>query len=148
MTELIGLNLVSKDVDEAFEEFSKIIPEISVFEGVSFEDIKKDFYLSHNYARNELRKLGWKHGDEIPTHEIPWNLFWYDYHKAFKNIPLNTCFEYITKYTAKKKNIPADEVTVKDLGWGTRVEIGLMLALRYSIPLHVVMSYLPEEDTI
>ena len=148
MTELIGLNLVSKDVDEAFEEFSKIIPEISVFEGVSFEDIKKDFYLSHNYARNELRKLGWKHGDEIPTHETPWELFWDDYCKAFKNIPLNTCFEYITKYISKKKNIPADELRVKDLGHPSIAGIHLMVTLRDSIPLHVVMSYLPEEDTI
>lgn len=145
------IDFISKDVDEAFEEWTKQpFWKAFVKHGLSLEDKKKDFYCQHNYYWNKLSKLGWKPGDEIPIdeiHRIAGKLF-DDYRKAFKNIPLNTCFEYITKYIAKKKNIPADELTVKDLGWGTSVSIGLMLALRYSIPLHVVMSYLPEEDTI
>ena len=143
---MIQFYFIHKDVDEAFEDFSKSLAwKRYVKEGLSLEDKKKDFYCQHNYFRKELSKLGWKPGDEIPINEfdkISLKLF-DDYRKAFENIPLNTCLEYL----AEKKNKPLDEFRVKDLDRFTPAGVGLMFALGDSIPLHVVMSYLPEEDT-
>lgn len=140
------IDFMSKDVDEAFEEWTKQpFWEDFVEHGLSLEDKKKDFYCQHNYYWNKLSKLGCKPGDEISAHEfdkIAYKLF-YDYRKAFENIPLNTCLEYL----AEEKNKPLDELRVKDLGHPSIAGIHLMVTLRDSIPLHVVMSYLPEEDT-
>ena len=141
------IDFISKDVDEAFEEWTKQpFWKAFVEHGLSLEDKKKDFYCQHNYFRKELSKLGWKPGDEIPINEfdkISLKFSFDDYRKAFENIPLNTCLEYL----AEKENKPLDELRVKDLGHPSIAGTHLMFALRDSIPLHVVMSYLPEEDT-
>ena len=142
------IDYIHKDGDEAFEEWTKLpFWKAYVEHGLSLEDKKKDFYCQHNYFRKELSKLGWKPGDEIPVNEfdkISLKFSYYDYDKAFENIPLNTCLEYL----AEEKNKPLDELRVKDLGHPSIAGIHLMFTLRDSIPLHVVMSYLPEEDTI
>jgi hypothetical protein len=141
------IDFISKDVDEAFEEWTKQpFWKAFVEHGLSLEDKKKDFYCQHNYYWNKLSKLGCKPGDEIPIdefHRIAGKLF-DDYSKAFENIPLNTCLEYL----AEEENKPLDELRVKDLDRATFAGVGLMFALRDSIPFHLVMSYLPEEDTI
>ena len=139
------IDYIHKDGDEAFEEWTKLpYWKAYVEHGLSLEDKKKDFYCEHNYVRKELSKLGWKPGDEILVREFDKISlkFSYDYRKAFKNIPLKTFLECL----AKKKNKPLDELRVKDLGYSTIAGIDLEFTLRDSIPLHVVMSYLPEEN--
>ncbi len=141
------IDYIHKDGDEAFEEWTKLpYWKAYVEHGLSLEDKKKDFYCQHNYFRKELSKLGWKPGDEIPAREFDKISlkFYDDYHRAFKNIPLNTCLEYF----AGENNKSLDELRVKDLDRATFAGVGLEFTLRDSIPLHVVMSYLPEEDTI
>jgi hypothetical protein len=136
------IDYIHKDGDEAFEEWTKSLAwKRYVKEGLSLEDKKKDFHCEHNYVRKELSKLGWKPGDEIPVREFDKISlkFSYDYRKAEQNIPLDV----FSKYLAKMKNKPLDKLTVKDVKDG----IGF-LSLERAIPLHVVMSYLPEEDTI
>ena len=140
---MIQFYFIHKDVDEAFEDFSKSLAwKRYVKEGLSLEDKKKDFYFSHNYARNELSKLGWKPEDKITVdkfHKTIAKLLYEDYYRAVKNIPLDVFLEYL----AKMKNKPLDKLTLED------VEDGIgFLSLERAIPLHVVMSYLPEEDTI
>ena len=134
------IDYIHKDGDEAFEEWTKLpFWKAYVEHGLSLEDKKKDFYCQHNYFRKELSKLGWKPGDEIPVREFDKISlkFSYDYRKAEQNIPLDVFSEYL----AKMKNKPLDKLTVKDVKDG----IGF-LSLERAIPLHVVMSYLPEEN--
>jgi len=104
------IDYIHKDGDEAFEEWTKLpFWKAYVEHGLSLEDKKKDFYCQHNYFRKELSKLGWKPGDEIPINEfdkISLKFSIFDYNKAFENIPLNTCLEYL----AEKKNKPLDEI--------------------------------------
>jgi len=140
---MIKFYFIHKDVDEAFEDFSKSLAwKRYVKEGLSLEDKKKDFYFSHNYVRNELSKLGWKPEGKITVDKFNKTiakLLYEDYYRAVKNIPLDVFLEYL----AKMKNKPLDKLTLED------VEDGIgFLSLERAIPLHVVMSYLPEEDTI
>ncbi len=135
------IDYISKDVDEAFEEWTKSsMWKLYVRVGFSLEDKKKDFYCEHNYFRNELSKLGWKPGDEIPINEfrkISWKFSCDDYRRAVKNIPFNVFSEYLVKM----KNKPLDKLTLEDVKDGI-----VFLSVERAIPLHVVMSYLPEEN--
>ena len=136
------IDMISRDVDKAFEQWTKDpLWKAYAKEGLSLEDKKKDFYFEHNYFRKELSKIGWKPGDKIPIdefHRINFNWSYYDRIKAEENIPLDVFLECL----AKKKNKPLDKLTTRDLRHG----IGYLC--ERVVPLHVVMSYLPEEDTI
>ena len=138
---MIQFYFIHKDVDEAFEDFTKDpLWKRYVKMGLSLEDKKKDFYFSHNYARNELSKLGWKPEDKITVDKFNKTiakLLYEDYYRAVKNIPFNVFLEYL----AKMKNKPLDKLTLEDVKDG----IGF-LSVERAIPLHVVMSYLPEEN--
>lgn len=133
-------DMIFKDVDKAFEQWTKDrIWQAYVKEGLCLEDKKKDFYCEHNYYRKEMSKIGWKPGDKISLDEyyrisVKWSID--DRVRAEENTPVDVFLECL----AKKKNKPLDKLTVRDLRDG----VGYLC--ERLVPLHVVMSYLPEEN--